>query len=274
MAEPYEQYKADRAEASDFNMRNLELPTKFREMQVNQLDKLDSGGRLAAILTIATEPTALDTVTIGGDDYEFVATGGAVANDANIAVELTGVVATTVDNLIAAINATNEDNEHTNITLIDAVTPALANGTEKVVADDTLGAATIRVRAAAVAGGALADPDTLPSIVLGETLTDATDAWDAGNVDMAVLGGKASKAAETATLSYSVLGVVAGGKRVFSFPFTVAHFIVQVRDFNGIVKYGVADTWVISDTDVVLTLDGGGAPEIADTDTVTIQAWA
>lgn len=80
------------------------------------------------------QPTAGDTITIGaeGDVYEFVADEGDVAADTNIGVVIGANARASYANLVLAVNATYEDNEHPSLFQTDSETPALANGTKDV----------------------------------------------------------------------------------------------------------------------------------------------
>lgn len=267
MAEPF---SLKDAQAVDNTVPLINPFQALRSIQVDQLDSLQAGAVPAQILSIGTEPTATDTVVIGADTYEFVASSGAVADDANIAVELTGTVADTVTNLIAAINAEDADNQHANITNVATDAPALANGTEAVAAS-LLSAGKVLVKGAERAGGS---PKAGAGVLaLSETLTAAADGWDPGSVNMSTLGGEAPGALRVGISTYTVANASAGGLRVFSFDFTPKAFMVQARSSTGGERQtDGGDVFALSGNDVVLTLAGGAAPDIQDTDVVTVVA--
>lgn len=274
MAQPYSAHKAKTLQAQDPILQETRLLQVVRDIQVDQLDLMQSGCRGAAVLSIATQPTAGDTILIGDDTYEFVANAGAVADDEFIAVEIAGNVAGSVANLVAAINATDADNAHANITNVATDAPALANGTQPVVADIDLGAALVRVRYADAPGGALRSPArTFPSLALSETLDDGTDAWMCGDVNMNTLGATAAGQLAMGVSAYTADNIAASDKRVFSFPFTVTMFTVQVRAANGKIKTNSdTDLWTLDGTDVVLTIAAANT-EIVDTDVITVTAY-
>lgn len=158
----------------------------------NILDTLLSTGAVgSARLAFGDQPTATDTVTIGADVYEFVAHGGQVAADTNIAVEIGATVIDTAGNFASAIN-NHVDTEigPSEITLGDGVTPALAFGTESVMADQDI-TDVIRIRNAGSPGGGqnasqgiagVPLPGT-QSIALAETLTPGASIWNQANLN-------------------------------------------------------------------------------------------
>ena len=268
MAEPY-----SLSAAQDFDRATpgaLDLGQTVRSMQVDQFDVLDAGSVPCAVLNFDIEPTAGDTVTIGADVYEFQAALGSVTLDSNIGVELSGAAATTLVNLRDAINAQDADGLHDSIKLIDHITPAKANGTEPVVAS-LLSASQMLVKGAASAGGAVSVGPV--SLVLGESMTPVPNVWDCGNVNMNTLGAKAEGQLQMGKASYTVANASAGVVRAFSFPFAVDSFVPHVRTSSGGERQTDGnDTFVISGNEVILTLAGGAAPDIQNTDVVTVIA--
>jgi len=239
------------------------------------LAEIEPGAVATAVLIFGDAVNAENTVTIGADVYEFVAPAGVVALDTNIAVATTGVAATELDNLIAAINADDVDNEHPTIFLQDGITPALANGTESVVADEV--ATGIRVRSATVVGGQAVGAN--PNIVLAEALTPPASIWDVGNVNLNTLGGKAASAQPCAAQSKAVTApMIASGAR-FSFPFVVTRFMVQVLSATGFIRTPAgaealsADTFEIDEGDVLYTSGGAATPNAIAGDVITVIAW-
>lgn len=223
-----------------------------------------------AALNLATVPTAADTVVIGADTYEWQAAAADLADDANIAVLIGGDAGISRDNLIAAINAVDADNKHPTIFQTDSVTPALANGTEQVLADEV--GTQVRVKSALSAGGAVAA--TNPSIVLGETLTAGADLWDVGDVNMNTLG-----AAESLTVSRSRIeltvsaAMITDGDHAIDFPHTVRGFQVQIRTAADKIKAAQDDTFVAAGSVLTITFPGL-AGDVAATDILSIYAWS
>ena len=271
MAEPFTLQAARVAQRASPTLDTLGLAVAVRSMQVDQLDIQSGGARSVAQVAMATNPTHQDTLTIGGDVYEFLAGEASVADDANIGVSIGASAALTGAALVAAINATDADNEHATITDVEGTAPALANGTESVFAsiDDT----TVSIVDALSPGGDLSTQPAAPrSLVLAETFTAAGNIWVCGSVNTNTLGGSAAAQARMSKVVYTAANVAAG-VRVFRFPFTVGAFTVQVRTAAGLLKHPVADAFVASGTDVTVTLAASGAPEIVDTDVLTIIAF-
>lgn len=230
----------------------------------------DRGAIPSAALLMAQQPTTADTIGIGADTYEFVTAAGAVADDDNIAVAIGGNAAATRANLIAAINATDANNQHANITLIDTITPAKANGTENVVADEV--GTTVRIRYATGPGGAVRSGN--PSIVLAEAITHAADIWNVGNVNLNTLGGIGASAIPSARTSFTVSAAMVTNGFQVAFPFTVVGFTLLARASTGGIRAGaVGDLAVISTTNINFTFSGGAAPAWQATDVITVEAW-
>jgi len=231
----------------------------------------DRGSVAVAQAVFAGQPTDLDTLVIGADTYQFVASGtGDVNNDTYIAVLIGGTAEGTLDNLVLAINAADLDNAHPTLFLIDGVTPALANGTENLLADK-IGTTFCRVRSAVAPGGAVLGAN--PSIVLNSSA--ATNiSFDCGDVNMNTLAGKVkSNLRETgiAVLTITTAMLTATQVRV-SFPFTVVGFMTQGWTAGGVRVALATDTALVDNGDVLLGVTAGGS--LADTDIVTILAWS
>jgi len=271
MTEPYKQLDAERWDATQPG--NLDVAQVVREIQVDTLDKLEFGAIASAVLGLATNPTAGDTVTVGGDIYEFVAAGGDVTADTNIAVERAAALADTRANLVIAINEDYPALVHSTIFKTDSTTPAEANGTENLLAT-VLSGDRVLLQSAANTGGTPVGAN--PSIALGETLTAAADGWHEGNVNMNTLGGRAASATQSAATSRAITAdMITQGTSLFVFPFDVSAFSAQVLTAGGIFRLTQNDSFeVTAEGDVLLTLAGGGAPDIQATDVVIIHAWA
>jgi len=225
-------------------------------------------------LLVANQIAHQDTIDIGTDVYEFLVSGSGldVAADVNIGV-LVGVDAeATRANLIAAINATDADNAHATLLQTDSTTPAVANGTESLVADEI--GTTVRIRNADAAGG-----NPLPgeqSIVLAEAITDAADIWDCGEVNMNTLAGRGAGTQSTGYTKLAVTAamITAGTVRV-DFSFTATNFLASVESSAGVLKAdgSGADTVAIANGGLLVTLNNG-AGDIDATDVLKIIAWA
>lgn len=240
---------------------------------INELDDeaKHQGSVAVARLLMANQPADGDTIGIGANTYSFTDTGvnTVVNNDAHIAVVIGGSAALTRANLIAAINGAGTAGA--TVTLADAVTPALDDGTENLLADQV--GTTVRIRSASAPGGTVTAAD--PSIVLAESITDAADVWDVGAVNMNTLAGAAKALRLEATAVLTVTAAMITSKVRVDFPFTVTGFLVQVRSSTGGLRTGVIGDLAAIDTGgLLLTFDGGAAPAIQATDVVTIHAWS
>jgi hypothetical protein len=254
-------------------------PPSAEELQAYLTERhaalLELGQSAEANLIFSAVPNATDTVTIGADVYEFVAAAGTVAVDTNIAVLLTGVLATDRLALIAAINAGNALNAHASIFLLDGVTPALANGTENLLA--VLDTANVMIRSATEPGGTVTHEN--PSIVLAEAITDAggADVWAEGNVNMNTLGGIAPESQVNALMTKTVTAAMITNGTVFRFGFPVSRFTVQARSAAGVIRGPLAalsaDAFTIVNGQVVVNFATGAAPDMVATDILTIHGW-
>lgn len=223
-------------------------------------------------MVFAQQPTTGDHATIGADKYEFVTAGGEVATDTNIGVAIGGSAAETLANWIAAINATDANNQHANLLKGDGETPALANGTEPFFADSI--STTLRIRSAAAAGSPQIVGSS-KSVVLAESLTHASLVWGVGNVNLNTLGGSYASSIGGAAQQKTITAAMVTATSVrFSFPFRVGAFTAQIRTAAGLLRDAPAtDTFTINNGDVLVGLTSTDATDIDATDVVVITAW-
>lgn len=214
----------------------------------------------------ATIPVTLDTLTIGADIYQFVTAAGSVNDDTYIGVPLGGSADATLDNLVAAINATAGV---TGLKLIDGVTAALNHGTLGVKAVKV--GTTVECRPAATPGGtALASN---PSIALNEAVTDAGDIWNVGNVNVNTLGGRAAAQRKSGRATVTVTSAMITNKVQVDFGFTPTGFLPSARASDGgAVPMDGGDKFVITGNGILVTF-GGGAGDLANTNVLTLIAW-
>lgn len=242
---------------------------------VELLDGLSWGSAQNAVLNFATNPTNGDTVTIGDDIYEFnlEATDDDISADTRIYVKIDTTVALTRALFVAAINADDPDNLHPTGDLSTGL-PAKANGTENVVA--RVISNTIQIRSADQPGGTVTSSNE--SILLAQGLTHAADVWLTGDVNMNTLGG-ADPAPYGASIQCKTItaDMIANTVR-YSFPFAVTGFITQTRDATGALRMDddlglTGDLFTIANGDVLVTFDGGAAPDIQADDVVCVVAF-
>lgn len=233
------------------------------------LSHFDPGAVATASLNIATNPSDTNTVTIGGDVYEFCTAAGATANDTNIGVVIGANAAASRDNLIAAINGSVS--AATGLTNASGG-PAEANGTEDFYADEI--GTEVRIRSADGVGGTI--ECRYDTTEVAQTLTDAADIWSTG--DAAINSGRNSGQRQFCINSQTITAaMITYGSARFSFGNqdgvgTVDTFIVQVVDATGVVRSGGVDEFTLVNDDVLCTFGGGASPDIQDTDVVTILA--
>ena len=234
----------------------------------------DAGSVPTAQIEISAQPATGNTLTIGGDVYQFRPAAASVTNDTYKAVEIAGAgAAATAANLVLAINATYHPDQHPNIFKIGGVVPALADGTENVVADYIAGTTSVRIRYAANPGGAIAVGS--PSIVLAENITDIADVWDVGNVNMNTLAGHVNMNRQHAIAQLTITAaMVTNTMARVDFPFAPVIIKVQIMSSGGVIRANGTDTFVIGNNGVLITLASGAAPNIQSTDIVTIEAWS
>ena len=131
---------------------------------------------------------------------------------------------------------------------------------------------TVRVRYADGVGGTPLAGD--PNIALVQTITDAADVWDVGDVNMNTLGGGAAGYREKAQTSLTVTAeMITSGARL-DFPFTVAGFRVQVRTGAGVIRGNGTDAYTLTSTGIAIAFGGGAAPDAQATDILDIEAWS
>jgi len=185
-------------------------------------------------LDYTDNPTAADTLVIGDDTYEFVATGGDVTTNTNIGVVREATAAATFANLVLAINSAYASNLHAYLFQDDSTTPAIANGTENVLASITSG--VLYLYAADAPGGtkvAGAAPDLA---VTAAGLTEAIE-FVPTNLNLSV-GAGAAVATQAAHLKHTVVAgnLTAAQPLKLAVPFTPQSWNVQVRDAAGMLK--------------------------------------
>lgn len=202
----------------------------------------DPGAVAAVVVTQAGVPLAGQLFTVGGVDvYEA---DGAGAN-INFAI---GAAEATMDNLIAAINASATLNYNavklsaTQFALFSAATP----------------------HGVAIAGA--------PAIAV----LDALDNYEVSAVNLNAAGGRVAGVSirSTRVVDVGAADVTAAGI-AFMFPFNVTRFQWHVRTALGAQKY-VTETFVVPATalNTVLVSIGTGATPILATDIVTVEAWS
>lgn len=182
-------------------------------------------------LAYSNVPTDTNTVTIGADVYEFCTAAGSVASDTNIAVVI-GTSNATAQNLVDAINATlGSGPVHPTLFQTDGVTPAVASGTENVLAVYVAG--TIYVYNADAPGGTKVD-GVAPSLAFSDT-ADNYGPWMYSNLNLSI-GAAFAPVTKVARLKHAL---VAGDLTEtmplrIPVPFAPQSYELQVRDASGV----------------------------------------
>lgn len=232
---------------------------------LNELE--DVGVSASARLAFPNQPTTADTIDIGADTYEFVTAAGAVADDANIAVEIGASAAETLTNLVAAINADDSDDTHANITNVATDAPAKANGTESLFADE-LGT-DLRIRAADDVGGTVIGGS--PDVLLAESIADAADVWKEGNVNLNTLGGRAAGSRQRTLAEVTITAAMITNDLRLDVGFTPSRFTVQVLTAGVVIGTTSTDAFSIDNDGILVAFGGGAAPDMQVGDVLRVE---
>jgi len=234
----------------------------------DRMDIASVGAIACDVLSMDTNPTASNTVTIGSDVYEFSDADDDLADNTSIAVLIGVDLAASTLALIAAVNGTADNPHDSLLSLDESAAPGI--GTELVVLDDLTGG-NLRLRPADAIGGTpvVGSPD----IATGESFTAAADVWKGGNANLNTQGGRDATTMPGAAQAKTIVAAhITNGAR-WCFPFTVLAFEVQIRAADGTVRGNGADAFSIANGDVVAAFGGGADPDTQATDIVTVVAW-
>lgn len=228
------------AEASDADHLTAHLAGVDDEMAAMS----QSGGVAASVYLIqGGQPIANDTLVVGADTYEADGAG------ANINFVIAGGAEATMDNLLAA---------------------AVASGTENLDWEK-VNATTLVIRSADAPQGTVTAAD--PSIALNASAI-TNYAFNSGDVNMNTLAGKAvAQQTMVSTTLTITAAMISAGFALISLPFTPTNFIAQVFA-AGVYRLTQNDTFAITGDDIIVTLNGGGAPDIQANDVLHIVAFA
>lgn len=268
--------EATRADLADPSRRGLSLTQRVRALRGDVTD----GSPLALIpleLDLSTNPTAAETVTLDGEVYEFVATSGAVANDANIAVEIGAGAADTFANFLAAVNGT-ADALHANITDVATTGQAKGVGTKPVFAAD-LGSQLLGLYYTGTQGldvdamtqdDYAAMPTVYPSFVVAETLT--VGAWTALNFNLFPMANPSKEVNGMCALRIDVVTALLDVPFRVSFAggTTLLGCVAQPKSATGVPVYWDAATFNVSGGDLIVDFDTGGTVDPANGEFVDI----
>ena len=234
-------------------------------------------------ISLATNPTASDTIVIGGDTYQFRAAGANVTNNSYIAVVRDSTNDLSAAALAAAINRTAVNasgllaNGHATIFKTDGVTPADSWGNENVKAAYDASGNILWIFAADAPGGNLVD-GTAPNIACADALTAAVN-WTFANLNLSTSVGQKYEAVARWTVPVTT-ALVTATTVDFVLPFYSANAVARVIGYTSgeVLKEAIADYMSLAagpmanTTVATLNLAGGGT-DLADTDLAWCEVW-
>ncbi len=234
-------------------------------------------------ISLATNPTASDTVTVGGDTYQFRAAGANVTNDAYIAVVLDSTNDLSAAALAAAINRTARNasgllaNGHATIFKTDGETPADSWGNENVKAAYDASGNILWIFAADAPGGTLVD-GTAPDLACTDALT-AVVAWTFANLDESTSVGQKYEAVARWTVPVTTT-LITATLVDFVLPFYSANAVARVIGYTSseVLKEGIADYMSLAagpmaNTTIATLNFAAGGGDLANTDLAWCEVW-
>jgi hypothetical protein len=225
---------------------------------------LNRGAIPSSRIPFSVNPTANDTLTLGGAVIKFVASLGAAV--AQTQVKIGASAAATLAIVVKAVNGIADA---ANIT--DGTTPLTAANVGAAVVGDSPTATSFRILLATARGGtALAGVSA--SVALSASITSG-GAWDHANLNET---GKAetdvSEAAGKVTITTAMVTAMGAAGVFIELPFAPTVVDAQFVTSAGAQKNTVTDTVTISGNALVLT--SAGATHLANTDVVYFWAVA
>lgn len=234
-------------------------------------------------ISLATNPTASDTITIGGDVYQFRAAGANVTNNAYIAVTRGADNDASAAALVAAINRTAVNasglaaNGHATIFKTDGVTPADSWGNENIRAAYNAAGNILWIFAADAPGGSLVD-GTAPDLACADALTAAVN-WTFANLNLSTGVGQKYEAVARWTVPVTTT-LVTATLVDFVLPFYSANAVARVIGYTSgeVLKEGIADYMSLaagpmSGTTIATLNFAGGGGDLANTDLAWCEVW-
>lgn len=225
-----------------FDQRNLP------DVRIGGADLSSQGTIPSSRVAFSVQPTANDTLTIGGTAFKFVASLGAVA--AQVQVLRGASAAAALQNVIDAING---NLSKAGATWLEATTPFA-----KPVLADASTATQLRLRLATLRGGAVV-AGVSASVALAASITGGASAWTNDNLNTI---GKNSQDVQEAwgTFAITAAMVAALATGIFiELPFTPTCYGFDVLTSTGVKKASAAiptDTFTVSGNALVLTSAG------------------
>ncbi len=210
-------------------------------------------------LAASVNPTANDTIAIGGTTFKFV--GALVAAGAQVQVLIGIDAAHTYANMVNAING---DSASAGTAWIEATTPFA----KSVVAD--MVTATVARLMLADARGGVAIPGVSASMALTASISGGASAWE--NTNLNATGKEPSDALESWGQLAVTTALITGGTSHIELPFAPAIPPLCMAYTSAHVPRWLTDTVQISGSTLVITYGGGGAPNMQNGDTFVFAA--
>jgi len=199
----------------------------------------------SARMAFSANPTAADTITIGGKTFTFKSS--LVAATTTTQVKILGSAALTLAALLDAINGV------TNANVVLDTTPFTAS-----IVADAVTATVLRIRKASAQGGT-AIAGTVSSTALACSITAGASAWSAANLNVS------GKAATDSKMSVGAVTITAAMVTNASFqielPFTPTTLHWTCSASTG-VQRAITDAVTISGNAISVALAGGASPAI------------
>jgi hypothetical protein len=211
-------------------------------------------------MAAATNPTNLDTVTIGGTAFKFVTALGAAS--AQVQVFIGASAAATYGSLVKAINGTSAPLEWTEATTAFA----------KPVLADMVAGTQLRLRSATKRGG-LPLPGVSASTALAASITAGAAAWTNDNLNtMGKSPADCNEACGQFAVTAAMVAALATGVFI-ELPFTPTVFGFDVLQSTGAKKASIlTDVMTISGNALVLA--SAGAVHVVAGDVLSYWASA
>jgi hypothetical protein len=210
-------------------------------------------------LPFSVNPTANDTIAIGGKTFKFVAALGVAV--AQVQVKIGGTAAATLANLTAAING----GAGSGSTWLEA-TIAFAG----LVVADAVTPTVLRLRNADARGGN-AIAGVAVSTALAASITGGASAWSIANLSATGKSpGDVYQSVGTVTITTAM---ITAGSIQIELPFAPTILIFQVVDGTGLLR-SITDLVTISANAINVALAGGASPSIQNGDVFSFWAAA
>jgi len=210
----------------------------------------------SARVAFSVNPTANDTLAVGGTTFKFVASLGTAG--AQVQVLIGGSASATLTNTIAAING-----DTTNANWTEATTPFAG-----AVVADAVTATVLRVMSATARGG---NPAAISSgsVALTASVTGGASAWNPTNLNaMAALPASSMVSVGKVTITAAM---ISAGSLNIELPFSPTILLYQAQSSAGVLR-NPSDVVAVSASTITITLGGGASPNLQANDVFAFLA--